>query len=200
MDLPTRASAIALLLLVANTTLAAQSGRLSRPRTGFELGIATPALLVRDANGARLHLGLSPVLGAVATWSLTPKVRSVVAIRLSTAALNGSEDDQKWDAGRASLASASIGLSGAVHERLSVSASAGPTWLSGPNDVIPFESSTSRLHWGGATGLSWRVSRARPIAAILSLEAFALGGATAVDPVAEAGWVRRMVIGMRYGA
>ena len=165
----------------------------------FEAAVGSPALLVQDANGARLHLGFAPVVGATAAWSMKPGMRFTLGARASAGNLTGSDDGASWDVGRASLASVHIGLLQDLGTRFGSYASGGPTFLFGPNGVTPFADATSPYHWGLATGFLWKVGGTRPLAATIGVEGFIVGGATLSDPVEEPGWVSRFTMGVRYG-
>ena len=199
MGVSTHSTALAVLLLSVSSGAFAQSGRLSRPAVFFEAGLAAPATVVRDANGAKLQTGIAPVLGAGGSWLLGPRLRSVVGARASTAGLNGSEDGSTWEAGRTTQLGLHVGLEQSVTRRFSVSLVAGPTWLMGPDDVTPFRDSPSPLHWGGSVGAGWRLMQSRPVSVVMLLEGFMVGGSSAADPVAEPAWLRRIVLGARYG-
>ena len=123
----------------------------------------------------------------------------MLGVRVSTAALEGSDDGSSWSAGRSSLASVHIGAIQSLGERFSYSLSVGPTFLFGPADVTPFAEATSSLHWGGGVGFGWRFMTSRPVDATLSLDGFMIGGASLADPIEEPGWVRRVTLGVRYG-
>ncbi len=199
MDFSARSTAVVLFLATVAATATAQPGRLSRPRGGIEIGMAAPSLLVRDASGPQLHLGFAPVIGGIAAWSLGPRLKSMLALRASAAVLRGSQGNAEWDAGRSSQIGLQFGLERSLGARFGVSLAGGPTFLFGPGDVTPFRAASSALHWGGSGGASWRVSQKRPIAATLAVDAFMIGGSSLNDPIAEPAWVRRVVVGVRYG-
>jgi hypothetical protein len=200
MGFPTHSPAVAILLLGVASSALAQAGRLSRPRASFELGMALPALIVDDAGGTQLKSGLAPVLGATGAWTLSPRVMSTLGIRASSAALAGDHRNTEWDAGRTTQVDIQLGLEQRLARGFAIAATVGPTWLLGPEDVVPFRDAQSPLHWGGSVGMSWRVMQSRPVSATLRMDGFMAGGASVADPVAEPAWIRRFVIGARYGS
>jgi len=182
----------------SGTSAARPSRRLSRPRPMFEVALALPSLLVRDANGTRVRGTIAPVVGVAGMWNLSPRLNSVAGIRgsLSSVSVDAGADD--WKAGRTSQLAIRAGLERTFEAGLGLSLAGLGTWLSGPDDVTPFRDGAG-WHWGGDAGVSWRVTRSRPLSLFAVIETFMLGGATASDPVPSPAWVRRIVVGARHG-
>lgn len=172
--------------------------RPSLPRPGFELGLALPSLLVRDANGTRVQANLAPVAGVDMRWKLSPRLHSLVGIRGSIASVSVDAGADKWSAGRTSQLAIRTGLEQRFEAGIGVSLAASGTWLSGPDDITPFRDDAG-WHWGGDAGLSWKLGRHRPISLFAVVEGFMLGGNAANDPVPRPAWVRRFVVGARRG-
>lgn len=173
------------------------SRRLSRPRPRFEVALALPSLLVDDRNGIRVWSTIAPVLGVAGMWKLSPRLTSVVGIRGSLASVSVDAGADDWKAGRTSQLAVRAGLGHTFEAGLGVFVAGSGTWLSGPDDVTPFRDGAG-WHWGGDAGVSWRVSRNRPLSLFAAIEGFMLGGATTSDPVPSPAWVRRFVVGVRH--
>jgi hypothetical protein len=92
-----------------------------------------------------------------------------------------------------------VGLEQRLLRRIGVRGGVGLVWLHGPEEVVPFRDGNDAFHWMGELGVTSALSTRHPLSAAVSYQTFRLGAANAADPVNEAGWVSRLLLGVRYG-
>ena len=190
-----RAAALALLLVAL--PLGAQKRRASAPdQISVEAGAGFGSIYFEEGNGTTVRGGVAPVLGVEALWATGRSLRAGFAVRASRDALRISDDGRSWGAGHATRFDLYGTLAWDV-ERIAFRVAAGPAWLSGPDDVVPFRAQGTAMHWGGGVTVDGALAfdrRLRWRAGVDGLRMTPSG--TATTPVT--GMVHRFMIGAAY--
>ena len=190
-----RAGALALVLVAL--PLAAQRRSASAPdHVSVEAGAGFASIYFEEGNGTTVRGSVAPVLGVGAEWATGPSLRAGITVRGSRDALRITDDGRSWDAGHATRFDL-LGTLAWGAERMALRLAAGPVWLSGPDDVVPFRGQGTAMHWGGGVVVDGTLA----LNGRLRWRAGADGvwltpSGTAMTPVT--GMVRRFMIGAAY--
>jgi hypothetical protein len=196
-----RTASLIALLCAVSLPASAQTDR----RVRLEAGAGFSTNLVEDENGTTVSYALGPALGAAMAWTLTTNTNGIIGARLSRSGVNVELAGDSKSAGSGWV----FDVRGLIERQLgpcaegapgctAIHAGAGALWANGPDDIVPFTISRGAMLTGEA-GIAVRIVRSRPIFLTGSGQVFRLGGASASDPIEEAGTVTRIVVGVRHG-
>ena len=195
------ASGLAVLVLAPAATLAqGEVRRLEPPRWRLELAATSTGVYARDEAGdSKVTGGLGASLGVEALWDAAEQTTAAVFARAGTAQVQvDGGSGYRTHPGTGVQLDVGAALERRVAGRIGVRGGLGLVWLHGPDAVVPFRFQNDAIHWAGEAGLTTTLSSRWPLSAALTYHTFRLGAASASDPV-EAGWVSRVLLGVRYG-
>jgi hypothetical protein len=172
---------------------------LEPPRWRAELLLASTGAYAKDATGTEVTGGVAAGIGAEAVWDAFTRTTASLFTRGAVGQVTVKGGGYRAQPGSAVQLDLGLALERELLGRLAVRAGAGFVWLHGPDAVVPFRDDNDRVHWMGEAGATLRLSNRLPFTATLGFQGFRLGAGTVADPVREAGWVRRLTMGVRYG-
>lgn len=194
-------SLIALLVCVIALPASAQTDR----RVRLEAGVGYSTHLIEDANGTTVSYAIAPAIGAALAWTLTPGTNGSIGARVSRAGVDVELGGNSESAGSGWV----FDVRGLIERELgpcdpgepgctAIHAGVGALWANGPDDVAPFSIARGAMLTGEA-GLAVRITGGLPLFLTAAGQIFRLGGASASDPIEEAGTVTRILVGVRHG-
>ena len=139
--------AIAMLAVLA-LPLPGQKRSITRPRWSIETGAGFRSTYFERGTDTRVRGTVAPLVGVGALWPATTRLRAGLLARASRDGLRITQMDRTWDAGHVTRLEV-LGNLGWESDRVAIRGTAGPVFLGGPDDIVPFRGQGMAMHWGG---------------------------------------------------
>ena len=165
----------------------------------LELGAVGATPFVEDGNGVTTRPGFGAFLGAGVSLPVGDRMSLTAGVRGSTASLKVESSGREWRAGRTHQYDVRLGVATEAARYLGIAASAFAARVTGPDDVIPFRSSSGRISaWGAEVAGHVPLVRDPRIDLLIAADAARFGSQLRENPPLAAGWVGRIRLGVRH--
>ena len=185
------------LLLALSVPAGAQRRPMVAPLWSFEVGAAFGSIYFEEgATSTTVRGTVAPMVGVGALWRAGRVVRAGVVARASRDGLRVTDYTREWNVGHVNRFDMSGTLAWEA-ERIAFRAVAGPVFLSGPDEIVPFRDRGTAMHWGGGAIIDGTLANKGRLRWRVGADGVWMTPSGTAAPAAT-GIVPRIVIGAAY--